>query len=84
MLSTKCLAVNAHSKSGPPTVLTEEEENSLACYCVQMADMGFGLTQEDVMRTTFTVVECSGRVHPFTDGMAGRARFNGFKAHYLA
>ena len=35
--------------SGPPTVLTVEEEEKLAHYCVQMAYMGFGLSREDVM-----------------------------------
>lgn len=51
--------IGLHCRSEPPTVLTEEEEDSLACYCVQMADMGFGLTREDVMRTVFTIVEHS-------------------------
>ena len=63
--------VSLHCRSGPSTVLTNEEEDSLARYCVRMADVGFGLTQENVMRTTFTDAERSGRVHPFTDGMVG-------------
>ena len=63
--------VSLHCRSGPPIVLTDKEEDSLARYCVRMADVGFGLTWENVMRTTFTDVECSGWVHPFTDGMVG-------------
>ena len=31
-------------KSGPATVLTEEEEECLASYLLQMAQMGFGLS----------------------------------------
>lgn len=33
---------------------------NLANYCVGMADMGFGLSREDVMRTAFLIVEKSG------------------------
>ena len=41
----------------------------MAQYLVQMADMGFGLTREDVMRTAFLIVDKSGREHPFSNGM---------------
>ena len=36
-------------KPGPATVLTEEEEEHLASYLIQMAQMGFGLSRETVM-----------------------------------
>ena len=64
---------------GPPTVLTDDEEKQLADYCVKIADMGFGLSQEDVMLTAFRIAENSGRKHPFTKGSAGRSWFDGFK-----
>ena len=74
--------VGLDCRPGPPTVLTKEEEDALVHYCFQMADMGFGLMREDVMRVAFTIVDHSGRVHPFTDGMAGRAWFDGFRARH--
>ena len=41
------------AKPGPATVLTEEEEDRLAEYLKQMADMGFWLTGEGVMGMAF-------------------------------
>ena len=41
-------SVDLDCKSGPPTVLNENEEDRLAQYIVEMADMGFGLSPEDV------------------------------------
>ena len=61
------------AKPGRDTVLTTEEERRLATYIIDMCDMGFGLSRQDVMRVAYSVVEKSGRLHPFTNGMAGRA-----------
>ena len=69
-------------RSGPPTVLTEADENELALYCVKMADMGFGLARSDVMAVAFKIAETSGRKHPFTEGTAGRAWFDGFRSRH--
>ena len=74
--------VDLECRSGPPTVLTAEEESELASYCVKMADMGFGLSRADVMVVAFKIIEASGRKHPFTDGTAGRAWFDGFKSRH--
>ena len=69
-------------RSGPPTVLTEHEEDELVSYCVNMADMGFGLSRSDVMVVAFEIAEASGRKHPFTDGAAGRAWYDGFRPRH--
>ena len=69
-------------KPGPPTVLTTYEEEKLASYVVKMADMGFGLTREDLQITAFRLVDLSGRCHPFSNGMAGRAWLDGFLARH--
>ena len=69
-------------RPGPPTVLTLEEEESLERYIMNMADMGFGLTREDIMHLAFNIVEKCGRQHPFHDGMAGRGWFDGFRARH--
>ena len=46
-----------------------------------MCDTGFGLNRQDVMQVAYSIVEKSGREHPFTYGMAGRAWFDGFRCH---
>ena len=51
-------------RSGPPTILTQLEEDELVSYCVRMANnMGFGLSRNDVMAITFKIAEASGRKH---------------------
>jgi len=41
--------------------LTEDEEERLAVYIADMAEMGFGLTKEDILHLAFRIVEKSGR-----------------------
>ena len=72
-------AVQMDAKPGPPTVLSKEEEDLLAKYVVDMADMGFGLSREDVMQMAFTIAERTGKKHPFKDEHAGRGWYEGFK-----
>jgi len=68
--------VSVDCRPGPHTVLTSEEESKLVQYVVNMSDMGFGLTKEDVMRTAFAIVAQSGRPHPFQNGAAGHSWFD--------
>ena len=75
-------SVEAGCKPGPSTVLTDEEEDRLATYLVEMADMGFGLSRDTVMELAFTIVEKSQRKHPFRDGRAGCAWFEGFRRRH--
>ena len=75
-------SVEAGYRPGPSTVLTDEKEDKLASYLVQMADMGFGLSRDTVMAMAFTIVEKSQRKHPFRDGKAGRAWFDGFRRRH--
>jgi hypothetical protein len=58
--------------------LTEEEETKLADYLLQMSEMGYGLTRESIMGLAYSIVEKSKRPHPFQNGSAGRAWFEGF------
>ena len=67
---------------GPHTVLSEEEELSMVEYIINMADMGFGLTREDVMQLAYTIAEKTGKQHPFQNGLAGRSWFEGFRARH--
>lgn len=74
--------VQLHCRPGPPTVLTVEEEARLAEYLVVRADMGFGLTRDDVMGMAFAIVEKAQRKHPFKSGHAGRGWYEGFMARH--
>ena len=69
-------------RPGPPTVLSEEEEEKLVVYLIKMADMGFGLSPDTVKSLAFKIVESSGRKHPFLEEKAGRAWFDGFWWHH--
>ena len=74
--------VSVDCRPGPPTILTMEEEDRLCKYIIEMADIGFGLTREDIMQIAYCILEKNHRKHPFHDGMAGRGRFEGFKARH--
>ena len=54
----------------------------VATYIIKIADMGYGLTKEDVQRLAFSIVEKIGYKHLFTDGKAGRGWFDGFKSRH--
>ena len=57
-------------------VLTEEEEERLAAYLIQMSEMGYGISRVGVMGLAYTIGEKSKRSHPFHEGSSGRARFS--------
>ena len=74
--------VTLDCRPGPDTILTHEEEDVLAHYVLKMADMGYGLGREDVMRVAFQIVQKSGRKHPFKEGKAGRCWMDGFMGRH--
>ena len=69
-------------KPDPRTVLTKNEEQRLVRYIVDMADMGFGLTSDDIRSTAYKIAEACGKPHPFHNEMAGRAWLDGFRRRY--
>ena len=69
-------------RPGPGTILTEEEEDRLASYLVEMSEMGFGLSRDTAMLLAYKIVDKSQRKHPFKDGKAGRAWFDGFRRRH--
>ena len=71
-------SVKPGCKPGPSTILTEEEEDQLASYLIQMSEMGFGLSCDTVMCLAYKIVDKAKRNHPFKDEKAGRAWFYGF------
>jgi len=74
--------VDLSCKPGPSTVLTPDEEQCLVEYAIEMADRGFGLQSEDLMRLAYVIVSRSGRPHPFHNGMAGRGWMEGFRKRH--
>ena len=58
------------------------KEEQLYKYAVEMADRGFGLTRDDLVRLAFVIVDKSGCPNPFHDGMAGRGLMDGFRQHH--
>ena len=74
--------VSIDAKPGPATILTEEEEKKLYKYCLDMCDMGYGLTVEDLRTLAFCIAQSSGRPHPFRDGKAGRDWYEGFRRRF--
>ena len=75
-------SVEVGARPGPATILTDEEEDMLVKYLVEMADMGYVLTRETVMELAFTIVQKSERKNPFRGGKAGRAWFEGFRRRH--
>lgn len=75
-------AVAMGCKPGPSTILSDEEEDLLSDYIITIADMGYGLTREDIQRLACRIADKSGHKHPFKDRKAGRGWFNGFKARH--
>ena len=69
-------------KPGPATILSDEEEDLLCEYIINIADMGYGLTREDVQRLACKIAEKTGRKHPFKDGKVGHGWFDDFKARH--
>ena len=69
--------VKVGCRPGPATVLSAEDQ--LVAYLISMADMGYGLSREMVMRIAYVIAEKSHKNHPFSGGSAGRSWFDGFK-----
>ena len=59
------------SKRGPPTVLTEAEEQELCDWALHMADIGYGRTREQLCAKVKEMLDKDGRENPFTDNCPG-------------
>ena len=64
-------SVKLGCKPGLSTVLSEEEEELLANYLIQMSEMGFGLSHDTVMHLAYNIVEKAKRKHQFKGEKAG-------------
>ena len=74
--------VEVGCRPGPATVLTDEQEDRLSLYLIQMSEIGFGLTRDDIMRLAFSIAEKTHRQHPFKGEKAGRGWFDGFMSRH--
>ena len=71
---------NKYSKSttGPPTIFSQEEENALANWILQMSKRGCPITKEHLINSVAIVIKKSGKETPFVDGRPGRHWYEGF------
>jgi hypothetical protein len=74
--------VDIECRPGPQTVLNKDEESRLEEYCIEMADRGFGLSREDVMRFAYQIAEKMKKPHPFQNNTAGRGWYEGFLSRH--
>ena len=76
--------VELYCKLGPSTVLTADEEKRLVKYILDMGEMGFGLSHDDLQIVAYKVAKKVGRPHPFQSEKTGCSWLNGFfKCHPL-
>jgi len=73
--------VEVGSRPGPDPVLSSAEDR-LASYLIEMANMGFGLSHQEVMHFAFQIAEQSGVKHPFRNGTAGRKWFKSLQSRH--
>ena len=64
--------VAVDARLGPSTVLTRDEEDKLCQYCLDMANMEYGL------RYKSGCICGSGKSHPFKQGSTGHDWYEGF------
>ena len=74
-------SVAVDCRPGPKTILTDTAEMMLCEYIVNMADIRYGLSREDIMRVAFQIVKMK-RPHPFKDGAAGKSLLQGFLSRH--
>ena len=59
-------------RSGPPPILTAEEEESLVEYVVHMCKIGYGRTKEQLTLIVKAILDKDGRKNPFTNNRPGK------------
>ncbi|KAH9292343.1 hypothetical protein KI387_042469 [Taxus chinensis] len=65
---------------GPPTVLTENEEQEIVTWCKDMAELGHGL--EVIHLKAYVAHICQSRPNPFNDGLPGKSWWYGFRRRH--
>ena len=60
---------------GPPTVLTQEEEDILVHWLKTCTDRGFPRQEENLVREVQKILDADGRDNPFIDNKPGKIIF---------
>src|ERR1700761_4844081 len=69
------------NRSGPPTILTAEEESEIVGYSLNMQKLGFGLTKQAVNTLIMKFLQEKPREHPFKGG-PGKSWWQRFMADH--
>jgi hypothetical protein len=78
LLDLKNGLYSVHAKSGPATVLTEQEEALLSEWLIELCRRGIPINKDSLIDTVETIVKEDGRDSPFTDGRPGIGWFHAF------
>ena len=70
--------VEINRRSGPPPILTKQEENQFTDWLIVMANRGFGVSKECLLKTVKTFLDKDGRKNPFQDNKPGNKWFRSF------
>lgn len=70
------------AKPGAPTVLTMQEERTLADWIIQLGKSGFPVTKIQLLDSVTMLIKNLERPNPFKDGRPGRAWLQGFLARH--
>ena len=70
--------LNWTANQGHQLFLTADEEKRLMKYILDMGEMGFGLTHDDLQIVAYKMAEKVRRPQPFQSEKAGRSWLNSF------
>ena len=59
------------STRGPPTILTPDEERKIVDWAVEMSQIGYGRTKEQILLAVQKIVVADKRPNPFTNDRSG-------------
>ncbi|XP_046141570.1 MFS-type transporter clz9-like [Osmia bicornis bicornis] len=69
-------------RSGPPTVLTDEEENQLVEWIFHMHKAGYPITKAQIINSVTMLVKELKRDNPFKNGRPGRSWLESFQKRH--
>lgn len=70
--------IRSEKKSGPPTVLSTDEEKMIVAWLLQIASMGFPITRGQLIQSIQLYLNKTNRNTKFIDNLPGRKWYDGF------
>ena len=64
--------VEVGRRRGPPTILSNAEENMLVDWAIEMSKIGYGRTRQQVCEIVKQILDKDGRPNPFPDNRPGK------------